>query len=138
LKGDGLAIQEAQDLAEDLRTVPELAELQPWAIATVERFHRGELLTNAAPRYASVAGFHLAASEVPEFIRSRWGSTNDSGGGNLEVSVFVPSNSLPDVVMLHWLAYTAVVGPTNFVMPADKMSMCAEAKPGVYVYAYYR
>ena len=54
------------------------------------------------------------------------------------VSVFMPSNSLPDVITLHWLAYMVVVGPTNFVMPEDKMSMCAEAKPGVYVYADYR
>ncbi len=137
-KGDGIAIQEAQDVAEDLRTSPDLVELQPWAVATVQRFHRGELLTNATPRYSSIAGYHLAASEIPDFIKSRWSRTNDWVEGSLDISVVVSSNSLPDVVMIHWLAYTVVVGPTNFIMPADKLSSCAKAKPGVYVYTCQR
>jgi hypothetical protein len=132
LKGDGMAIQDAQDLAEDLRTDPAWTELQPWALATLHRFRRGELRTNEAPVHSSITGHHLAVSEIPEFIKTLW-STND-----LAVSVFVPSNSLPDIVLLHWLNKTIVVGPPNFVLPADKMRLCVQAKPGVYVYAYYR
>ena len=137
-KGDGLAIQEAQDLAEDLRNVPALADLQPWAVTTIQRFRLGELLTNAATPFSCIAGIHLAASEIPEFIKKHWGSTNDLMYGNLDVSVFEPPDSLQDLVAIHFYSCTVVVGPTTFMMPADKLSGCAKAKPGVYVYTIYR
>jgi len=116
-----------------LRSDPELASLQPWAIKTIQRFHRGELLTNDAPRYASIGGCHLAASEIPEFIKKRWRNSKELGeAASLDMSVCVAQGSVPDVVMIHWLCYRVAVGPTNFVMP-EKFPSWVKAKPGVYV-----
>jgi hypothetical protein len=137
-QGESGAMQEANDLAEDLRTVPDLAALQPWAVTMLQRFHRGEVLTNAAPRFSNLAGYHLTSSEIPEFIAKRWSGTNAWGEPDPEISIFTSSNTQPDVVTIHWRQYEVVVGPTNFVMPSDQLFLCVKAKPGVYVYADFR
>jgi hypothetical protein len=74
VNGERLAAQKINDLAEDVRIVPTMEQLQPWAMETIARFRAGKTFTND---YRPAADFNyavmLAQEKRPEFIKQQWG-----------------------------------------------------------------
>jgi hypothetical protein len=72
IKGETFAVQKVNDLAEDIRTEPSLAGLQPWAIDTLRRIHTGEVQTNEQVWIDVESAVNVPSREVPQFIRRQW------------------------------------------------------------------
>jgi len=67
-EGKAGAHQTVNDLADDIRQQPALAQLQPWSVKTLELFRAGAIRTNGSPAYWSLGTVRLAPRERPTFM----------------------------------------------------------------------
>ena len=132
-KGEAGAHQTVNDLAEDIRTLPALAQLQPWSLETLARFREGTLRTNHGSRWFPCTDIRLAEDERPAFINERWGRTNDWGQGDPEIVIVRSTNGQPECVVIAWYLHGIVVGPPDYQF-AFNVWYYAKAKPGIYAY----
>lgn len=137
VKGESGAHQVVNDLAEDIRRQPSLAQLQSWSVETMARFRSGELRTNGSPAYWSVGTIRLASQERPAFVTQEWGLTNRLGEGSPELSILLSTNGHPECVVIAWYLHGIVVGPPEYRLSFQPWCH-SEAKPGVYAYHLYK
>ena len=136
-QGEAGAQQTVNDLAEDIRQQPALAQLQSWSIETLGRFRSGQIRTNGAPAYWSVGSVRLAAQERPAFVSGEWGVTNSWGEESPEISIRLSSNGQPECVVFAWYLHGVVAGPAEYHLSFQPWCF-AEAKPGIYAYHLYK
>lgn len=131
--GEYYVEQRANDLAVSLRRNPALAQLQPWAVATIERVRSGqvETTTGTGPFWAPDA-VTLASAAVPEFIKTNLEETNSLGVWPL-ISI-VLSDSSPSYIVLDFGGWGVVVGSPKYRISFGPQ-WAREIKPGVYTYA---
>jgi hypothetical protein len=122
------------DLVDDIRHIPELAKLQPWAVATMEQFRASKLQGNTGTHlYWADQTFELSPQETPEFMKKYWGHTNRFGEVFPQISI-VLSNGLPDYVVIDWgLNRGVVLGSTNYCLSFHP-DVSNEIRPGIYTY----
>jgi hypothetical protein len=142
IRGEGGAEQELNDIAEDIRSVPSLSQLQSWSLETLRRFHDGQVQTNGYPSFWWDDGkaIRLARSERPEFIRHQWGETNSWGEEEPELYVVLGPSGQPELFAVAWYSYGIKIGLTDYQMPGELsyFNFYVKAKPGVFVYANYK
>jgi hypothetical protein len=136
-QGEGGFYQTVNDLAEDIRQQPTLAELQPWSVQILERFSSGEIHTNGSAAYWSVGTIRLAAQETPAFVTQLWGLTNRWSKESPEISVRLSTNRQPECVVIAWYLHGIVAGPPEYRLSFQPWCY-AQAKPGVYAYHLYK
>ena len=137
LQGETGAQQTVNDLAEDIRDIPELGRLQTWSVETLARFRSGQVHTNGLAAYWSVGTARLAAQERPTFVTQRWGATNVWGEESPEISVRLSTNGQPECVVIAWYLHGIVAGPPEYRMSFHPWCY-AQAKPGIYAYHLYK
>lgn len=132
-KGESYTEQKAKDLAEDLRSIPALAQLQPWALETMARFRARQVrgYTGSHLYWASDV-FSLAPEETPEFIKRQLGGT-DKFGEKWPLISIVLSNSQPNYIVIDWLGWGIAVGPPEYRLSFN-ITGTFEVAPGVYTY----
>ena len=137
LKGESGGQQIANDLAEDIRTLPALAPLQAWSVDTLARFRSGQVRSNGSPSWHwEGPAVKLAPQERPEFITKQWGQTNKWGDEEPEIYVLLSANGEPESVAVVWGMYGTVVGPPDYPSQSNAWYawFYAEAKPGIYTF----
>jgi hypothetical protein len=137
LQGEAGAYQTVNDLADDIRREPALAELQPWSIRTLARFRKGEIQTNGRALYWPSGAVRLARQERPAFVTQQWGLTNRWGHEWPEISVVLSTNGQPECEVIGWYLHGIVVGAPDYRLSMEPWCH-AEAKPGVYAYYLYK
>jgi len=82
----------------------------------------------------------LARQEKPEFIRQKWGETNEFSEEEPEVFVVCDTNGQPQAVAVGWYMYGIRLGPADYQMdyPSSNIAPYFQVKPGVYVYGNYK
>ena len=142
LKGEGGALQDLNDLSEDIRNKPSLSQLQPWAMETLKRFREGQVQTNGYSQlyWDASSAIRLARQERPQFIKQQWGETNEYGEEEPEIDIVLGSNKQPEAVAIGWYSYGIQIGPVDYQMPykSSDISLYVKAKPGIFVYANYK
>jgi hypothetical protein len=142
IRGESGAAQRLNDIAEDIRSVPSLSQLQSWSLETLRRFHDGQVQTNGPPSFwwEDRKAIRLAQSERPEFIRHQWGVTNSWGDEEPELYVVLGTSGRPEVFAVAWYSHGIEIGPPDYQMPGELsyFNFYVKAKPGVFVYANYK
>lgn len=133
--GESGVMQDANDLAEDLRMLPRFAPLQPWAIDTLVHYRNEQTLTNSS---ASDSRFLMSKSEVPEFLSNALNGTNSTRNVAPSVSIHLSADHQLDYVSIEWGCYHIAVGTEDFAPPARYTNQLAKAKSGIYVSAWER
>jgi hypothetical protein len=136
-RGESAPQQTVNDLVADIRNDPPLEKLQSWGMETLARFRAGEVKTNACSKTLLVPNVRLAPEEQPEFIRHEWGETQANGKTWPQVLVLFSTNNLPNAVAIDWDSYGVVVGGPDYKLSFSPF-LSAEAKPGVFVYHFYK
>jgi hypothetical protein len=125
--------QKADGLAKDIRHVPAMAKLQPWALDAMARFRTGQIHTNGTSDLSWTAdAVKLAPAETPDFIKAQWGYTNKFGEVWPEVEM-VLTNGQPDFIVLNWLNWGLAVGPPEYQI-SFATSGNTEVAPGIYTF----
>jgi hypothetical protein len=133
-RGEYYVEQKANDLADDLRHIPALTQLQPWAVETMARFQAGQVRTNGGNSlFWADDAVTLAPEETPEFIKKQIGKTNKLGDVWPEISI-VLSNSKPDYVVLKYGEWGIAVGSPEYRISFGPQ-WTNEVAPGVYTYS---
>lgn len=142
IRGESGAAQQLNDMAEDIRSVPSLSQLQTWSLETLRRFHDGQVQTNGHPSFwwDDRKAIRLARSERPEFIRHQWGETNSWGAEEPELYVVLGASGQPEVFALAWYSHGIEIGLPDYHMTGELsyFNFYVKAKPGVFVYANYK
>jgi len=133
-KGEYYSEQRANDIAYDLSHVPALAQIQPWALETMDRFRAGQVKGREENHfYWAKQAFLLAPKEMPEFIKMQLGGTNKLGDIQPDGAIIL-SNGQPDYIILDWgSAYGIVIGPTNYEF-SFSTSGTNRVAPGIYTF----
>ena len=142
LRGEGGMEQDLNDMAEDIRKMPTLAQLQPWGVETLRLFQEGKLQTNGYAQFYwdQPPAVKLARQERPDFIKHQWGETNQDGEEEPEIFIVFDTNKQPEAVAIGWYSYGIQIGPPDYRMPGELsyFNFYVKAKPGVFVYANYK
>ena len=142
IRGESGVKQELNDIAEDIRTLPPLSQLQSWSLETLKRFREGQVQTNGYPSFwwGDRKAIRLARSERPEFIRHQWGETNSWGDEEPEFYVVLGTNGEMEISVVAWYSHGIEIGPSNYRMQYESWygGLYVEAAPGVYVYNNYK
>ena len=137
-RGEGGLTQTMNDLADDIRVKPELAQLQPWGVETLRRFQEGKVQTNGRPLFYwdESPAVKLARQEKPEFIKHQWGEINEDGEEEPEIFIVYNTNKQPEAVVIGWYMYGIQIGPPEYRLSYTSCwyAPYVQAKPGVYVY----
>ena len=132
--GDGLAVQKADDLAEDTEKKIGAVKLQAWCEETMARYEANELLTDGNSPYWSAGDITLADEEIPEFIKNVWPKQLLDGiPQQPDVSIRIAINGEPKYMAISWYLQGVMVGPLDYVENYN-YSYLRQVKPGVYVY----
>jgi len=134
-RGETFLQQKASDLADDIRHIPSLAQLQSWAQATMARFRAGALRGETGSHfYWTLDVYNLAPVETPAFIKDHWGETNRDGLVSPLISI-VLTNGQPDYVVIawDWGSWGVLAGPPEFRVPFVPHGL-NEVSPGLYTY----
>lgn len=139
-RGESGAEQTVNDLAEDIRRTPSLAQLQTWSIETLARFQAGQTKTNGVSE--DMPGFvlnvRLAREERPDFIKQQWGETNSWGEEDPEILVLLADDThKPEAIAINWYLYGIAVGPPNYQLSFGAY-LTNSPKDGIYVYHFYK
>jgi hypothetical protein len=141
LQGESGVAQDLNDLAEDINK-PDLKQLQPWALQTLNRYREGKLETNGYAQFYpdEAAAVRLSRRERPEFINHQWGVTNGDGEEEPEIFVVLDANRQPEAVAIGWYAYGIQIGTPEYRLSYASNYYCpyVQVKPGVYVYGNYK
>jgi hypothetical protein len=135
VKGESTIDQRANDLVKDIRTRPELKQLQPWALGVLESYEKGQLQTNSKTSFWRVENSTtLAPKEIPKFISDSWGFTN-AGWALPEISVVLVENK-PACVVIDFSSYGIAVGPPDYQLSfvADEANRIS---PGIFSYEFF-
>jgi hypothetical protein len=124
------AVQTVEDLADDIRDLPQLSEVQGWAADVLERYRAGTLKTEGEASYWAAGTVKLARSEVPDFIGRTWDEAP-------EVSVRVSQTGQPECVAVCWYLHGFVAGPSQYTLSFQPW-YSAQARPGIYAYHLYK
>lgn len=142
IRGESGAKQELNDIAEDIRTVPSLSQIQPWSLEALRRFHDGQIRTNGHPSFwwDDRKAIRLALSERPEFIRHQWGETNSWGYEEPELYVVLGTSGQPEIFVVAWYSHGIEIGPTDYQRSGELsyFNLYVKSKPGVFIYANYK
>jgi len=157
LRGEKIGAQRVNDLMEDIRTVPALAQLQPWAMEVLARFRSGQVRTNDGLGYYCLnSAVELSRREIPAFIKLQLGWTNH---GTELPEIFVvlsktpelaSTNTMPESIVIvcggggfltgmFRCVYGVLVGPPDYSfqpdtwVPSDRVE-ATKVKPGIYVF----
>lgn len=139
-RGETGAEQTVNDLAEDIRRIPALAQLQPWSIDALRRFRAGQLHINGESEEmpsSFVPNVRLARNERPEFIKRLWGETNSWGLEEPELLILLATNGQPECVAVNWYLHGIAVGPPDYRLSFDPY-LSTVVTSGVYVYHFYK
>ena len=131
--GDGIDVQYAEDLAEDIETKIGAVKLQAWCEETMTRYQAGELLTDGNSPYRFLGDINLAEEEIPEFIKNVWPKQPDAIKQEPDVSIHIAKNGEPIYMAISWYSYGVIVGPTDYVETCCYWYL-RQVKPGIYVY----
>jgi hypothetical protein len=141
-RGENGVTQDLNDMAEDIRNMPALAQLQPWAVETLKRFREGTLHTNGYAQFYwdQPSAVKLARQERPEFVKRQWGETNQDGEEEPEIFIVFATNKQPEAVAIGWYMYGIQIGPPEYRISYASNYYCpyVQAKSGVYVYGNYK
>lgn len=74
ISGDPAAVQTADDLADDLRALPEFGQLQLWARQALVRHTSGDIRTAFEVPHWIMGTVGIDPAEVPQFVMERWPS----------------------------------------------------------------
>jgi hypothetical protein len=118
--GEPTALQWTNDKAEDIRTKPEWATLQSWAIETLKGFQNGTLRTNKDT--GVFGGVRVAPEELPSFIK-----------GTPVVEILRSTDGKPNCVVVLWYIAGIVVGPPEYRMSLQPWCF-TEAKSGIFAF----
>jgi hypothetical protein len=133
---------EFNDLAEDIRKVSAVTNLQQWGELTLQRYRQGNVQTNGYARYYwdQPAGIRLAPQERPEFISHQWGDTDEDGLEEPEIFILLNDSHEPESLAIGWYDHGIRIGPTNYQMPYPPAYTAPyiNIQPGIYVYGNYK
>lgn len=142
IQGESGAARLLNDIAEDIRIVPSLSQLQSWSLETLRRFHDGQVKTNGHPSFwwDDRKAIRLALSERPEFIRQQWGEKNSWGDEEPELYVVLGTSGQPEVFAVAWYSHGIEIGPPDYRMVGELsyFNFYVKAKPGIFVYSNYK
>jgi hypothetical protein len=136
-QGDGITVQKAEDLAEDIEKKIGAVKLQAWCEETMTRYKANELLTDGNSPYWSAGDIKLADEEIPEFIKNVWPKQPDAILPEPDVSIRIAKNSEPKYMAISWYSYGVMVGPLDYVETYSYSSL-RQVKPGIYIYVGYK
>ena len=125
------AVQAAEDLADDVRSKPELANLQEWSTQVLARYSSGRLFTNGVASPWAEGTIKLAPLEIPESIRNAWLVPP------AEVTVRLSGTGQPECVVIAWAQSGIVVGPSGYKLSFNPPTS-VQVKSGVYAYELYK
>ena len=132
--GDGLVVQYADDLSEDIEKKIGALKLQAWCEETMMRYKANELLTDGNSPYWSAGDIKLADEEIPEFIKNVWPKQPDAIPQHQpDVSIQIAKNGEPKYMAISWYCYGVMVGSSDYVEIIDP-SYLRQVKPGMCVY----
>ena len=131
--GDGLAVQRADDLAEDIEKKIGAEKLQAWCEETMTRYKANELLTDGNSPYWSAGNIKLADEEIPEFIKNVWPKQPAPNEQKPDVSIRIDTNGNPEYMAISWYLHGVMVGSSYFVVTHPYFYLI-QVKPGIYVY----
>jgi hypothetical protein len=142
LRGESGLEQDLNDIAEDIRNTPALAQLQPWGVETLRLFREEKLQTNGYAQFYwdQPPAVKLALQERPEFIKHQWGETNQDGEEEPEIFIVFNTNKQPEAVAIGWYMYGIQIGPPEYRLSYTSCYYApyVQAKPGIYVYGNYK
>jgi hypothetical protein len=137
-RGESGPQQTVTDLVGDIRNDAALEKLQSWGEETLVRFKAGGVKTNGCSKNLLVPNVCLAREEQPEFIRHEWGETQEANGKTWpQVLVLFSTNNQPNAVAINWDSYGVAVGAPDYKLSFSPF-LQEEAKPGVFVYHFYK
>jgi hypothetical protein len=132
--GDGLIVQKADDLAEDIEKKIGAEKLQTWCEETMTRYKANELLTDGDSPYWSAGDITLADEEIPEFIKNVWPKQLLDGiPQQPDVSIRIATNGEPKYMAISWYLHGVMVGPLEYVENFNYWYL-RQVKHSVYVY----
>lgn len=133
LKGESYQMQMANDLADDIRSKPEMAQLQSWCLSAMASFRENKLKsTNRSGLYWTHEAVTLDPGEMPDFIRNTWARTN-FGMVWPRMEIVCATNRSPEYVVLEWLGYGVAVGAKDYQLTFSPRGT-NEIAPGIYTY----
>jgi hypothetical protein len=136
--GQGLAAQHVQDDMEDLLRSPLYPQLQSWSTNTMERFRDGNISTVSnlpESNFPFPDAVRLSPSEKPEFIRNRWGETNQWGSEEPQIFILRSAEGQPESIVVAWYMHGLVFGRPGYRLPFEPWYQIQSA-PGVYGFAF--
>jgi hypothetical protein len=133
-KGEHYPDQYVNDLANDISINSAFAQLQPWAVSTMARYHTGELKTN---KHVALTwtddSVTLHAAEMPKFLGAEWTITNKHSGWVTPLLSVLLSKGQPECVVLLWRDFGVAVGHPEYQLSFD-VAIRRDVAPGVYVF----
>jgi len=131
--GAGLAKQEADDQADDLRRSSSVPQIQSWAVETMRRFRSGQIGTNGQASYWSLGTVQLAHAEIPKLVLMQWTDSEPP-----EVSIRLSDSGTPECVVVAWYDKGVVFGEPSYRLPLSEPNYQKEVTPGIYTYYLYK
>lgn len=131
--GQGIDVQKADDLAEDIEKKIGVVKLQAWCEKTMTRYKANELLTDGNSPYWSAGDITLADEEIPEFIKNVWPKQPNAILPEPDVSIRIATNGDPKYMAISWYDCGVMVGPLDYVENYG-YSYLRQVKSDVYVY----
>jgi hypothetical protein len=131
--GAGLAQQDADDQADDLRQSSLLPQMQNWAAETIRHYSSGQLRTNGQASYWSLGTVQLAQTEIPKLVSIQWTNSEPP-----EVSIRLSDSGKPECVVVAWYDKGVVFGEPSYRLPLSEPNYQKEVTPGVYSYYLYK
>ena len=135
--GNGIYVQKADDLAEDIEAKIGAKKLQAWCEKTMTRYKANELLTDGNSPYWSYGDIKLADEEIPEFIKNVWPKQPNAILPEPDISIDIAKNGEPKYIAISWYLHGVIVGSTDYVETYHYWYL-RQVKPGIYVYAQYK
>lgn len=132
-RGEGGCVQIVNDLNEDIRTRPELGQIQDWGVRTLAKFRSGEIQTNGQASYWSPGKVRLADEEMPDFVK-QWAKTHRYERLP-ELSIVATTNGEAECIAICWYEYGIVVGPPEYRL-SFWSRFNTQIKPGVFAYHF--
>ena len=130
ISGHPGAVQTTDDLADDLRALPEFDQLQLWARQALMRHASGDIrLTSEVPYWCS-GSVSIDPAEVPPFVTQRWSDPP-------HVSICRGESGRAECVAFDWYLHGFVIGPPGFSMPF-KPWYSTQVAAGVHAYHGYK
>jgi hypothetical protein len=130
----GIDVQKAEDLAEDIKKKIGAVKLQAWCEETMTRYKASELLTDGNSPYWSAGDITLADEEIPEFIKNVWPIQQHATLQHQpDVSIYIANDGDPKYMAISWYDCGVMVGPLDYVENYG-YSYLRQVKPSVYVY----